>query len=429
MDSQFDNIYLIGLSLITYLFTCPTSRISYAIIIGITLIFTLWLGAIVFGLFRPADAYIWEKTSSNNYNQRLQKSDISTILEENLTWGEGIVSETDRTLLIPFVSSFFNSSLETSTKFRTAGMIITIMSLLIGSIFFARAFSSQKAIELLLIYSSTPSFAFYFDYGVSVGVCAALSFLSIGLTANILKTQSVFLYIFFGVFLSVCTYEYAPIRILAIGLYIFVALHLLKGSTNKYQLLLAMSFPILLIVYWNYTQGHIAMIYNHRGENVISMLSEPGWLRTLNNNAGNPPEDNLNKFTAAQAMLKNTLSELLYIITPRFAETIGDPPKFSLLYGFSGIFIISGISSLFYKFTGIKEKLGILSVVLCSGILLLLLATSRIDSHRVAVLVPWISYLQLLGFEFLFRSEILTLSVTYLFVLIQCILFNIYIIF
>lgn len=323
---------------------------------------------------------MWEGDTRNFLNAK-PKTFVDHI-SANLFWQDGLVSTPQRSLIFGIPLYFVNSLLEARILSLTLVVSMSYLALLL-----APNAVSRLAILLFLCHPIT---VFYSLYGVSVGAAIALAMLIVVVGLRLLQSTRNTVCLFFGALVALASYEYTPARFFSLLILLIVIFFQLRASRIKASLL-TVTFP-LMVFFWNLAHGRVEYFYASRGEQVINFLQQSDYIKMFfgKESLSSPTEMIL-------FLIEKNFPDLVKQFRFSFQVVTHDPPLIPLTFGFFGPLAVLGLIVLFL---GGKSQL-ILLLTPSIFIPALLLLTTRVDTHRISVLVAVVSILAGQGLMFL----------------------------
>lgn len=340
----------------------------------------------LFSLINPA-WLVWEGDTRNFLSK--EKPDLVSYFKQLLVWKDVLVS-TPQNSLVYGATLFLLSSLQQA---RLASLF-WILTFCFFSVLINPNSHIKWAVFLFLLH---PVVIFYSTYGVAVSVAVGLSFLitslvMVALNENYKKS----LYLFLGIVISVSFYEYVPVRFVAIFTLLFLGIVLLKRKRLVELALLAV-FPLACTIF-NLFLGRLEFFYSARGEQIINFFNHPDYLKEYIGTVERKPE---NFLSLLYTLIRHNFWDLLKHFNIDYSAIVThDPPSIPLLVGIYSLLFILGLLRLFGRnalFAGY-----LLYIIISISFLLLL--TTRVDTHRISVLVAPVTVVTAFALDFLYDN-------------------------
>jgi hypothetical protein len=345
------------------------------------------------GKFReiPKGFLVWETSVHQNIiKERNDYPSLSERIMSRTLWHDGLVSNGDQSLVFGGLATWQVMQID---DLRRLSLVLSFIVIALG--IWALLPLTKEYVIFIALFLSHTALLFFLGNGVNVGFAIGLSFLLLALLERGRRNDRSSLLYVSGVVLTMiaASYEYTPVRFIAlISAPLFIwNLWIKNKGIRKVYMLFCFVLPLLILVLYQSHFGSLQSFWNARGEQIGIARSLPEhWAYWLEIQGVHNPH-NLSNFGMLIETIRKRFPELLLIFfTPTDTAIWRDPPRVALLFGILPLFILIGL----YRY---KELLNCFFIVgSISGLMLL---TTRVDVHRMAVLIPWILLPAAFGFS------------------------------
>ncbi len=342
---------------------------------------------------------IWEYDTSWSLTRALHENQ-STIdfVTQRLGWNLGLVSTGDDALLFGTGVHLVWKLLPVSaTTLRLPAALLAVACLPAAWLAGRKCLGPTPAAATVVALAVTPALVYYGRYGTSLSGSLLAVLLALAACCAVVCRSGARWWVGLaaGTALFIATLGYAPARLTVVGLLAAVfLLALIHHRTHPRRMLAVAVLAAVVMSAWlfQYRLGRTFMFVNVRGEQVLTMVSQSGWLEDFLGLEVSPDElDWPGRFAVAGRLLENTVPQTgLTLITPLIDDQPpddvlhADPPILPLYQPWALVFGLWGLAISCRRLTRAPHML---LVAAFGASILPVLFTTRVDAHRLFMVV------------------------------------------
>jgi hypothetical protein len=347
----------------------------------------------------PGDLLVWEGSVIEGFGDALRAGQSAAgFLGEVVLWDEGLVSRGDHSLL--YGAPTYALLLGSGFGVLQLRIIAALLAAAAGAIVYAlsRRFGEAIATGAALALALSLPLLFYGRYGTSLTGAVVGSLLACWACWSLVAgpPRQWWRGLVAAVALIVATLGYSPGRLVALALLavvlLFSATRITRGE--RWRLAGLALLVVILAGFWTWQQrrGTAVSFLNARGEQIVNMMRQPGYLREF---LGQPEPDRPHTAGAwldvAGKLAADRAPEYLSVLGAPLHRRIGfpdvvgrDPPRLPLFIAPLLPFLLLGLTGSLRRLARL-ENVTLLAWLLAASVPLLL--TTRVDAHRLVLLV------------------------------------------
>jgi len=347
----------------------------------------------------PGQLLVWEPSVIEGFGAALRDGqDAADFLRATVLWDQGLVSRGDHSLLYgaPTYAIFLNAGFGVA-QLRIVAALLAVAAVAVAFLL-ARRFGSGVATATALALALSPPLLFYGRYGTSLsgtllGVLLA-TWACWGFLAA--PARQWWRGLVAALALIVATLGYSPGRLVVLALLAvtaaFTVARLRRDGLRRLGGLALLA--AVLVGFWVYqAQWGAAESFVHaRGEQIFNMMRQPGYLEEfLHRPKSDEPQRLATWIDVASTLVAQRAPEFLSVLGAPYGRQVRfdkvvlfDPPRLPLLIAPLLPFLLLGLAT---SLRGVRrpEHSTLLGWLLLGSLPLLL--TTRVDAHRMALLV------------------------------------------
>jgi len=347
----------------------------------------------------PGQLLVWEPSVIDGFGESLRAGrDAAAFLGASVLWDNGLVSRGDHSLLYgaPTYAVFLGAGFGVWQLRIVAALLAAAAVAVMAAL--ARRFGGGIATGAALAFALSPPLLFYGRYGTS---------LSGTLLGVLLATWACWAFVsgparqwwrgpLAALALIVATLGYSPGRLVVLALLaVTLVFTLARAERDKRRRLAALALLVATLAgFWAFQAHRDTAWYflNARGEQIVNMVTQPGYLEDfLGRPESNEPRTLGTWIDAARTLSAQRAPECLAVLGVPFGRRITfnevvywDPPRLPLFIAPLLPFLLLGLASSLRRVRR-PEHCTLLGWALLA--ILPLLLTTRVDAHRMALLV------------------------------------------
>ena len=347
----------------------------------------------------PGQLLIWEPPVIEGFGGALREGQGAVdFLRATLLWDEGLVSRGDHSLLYgaPTYAILLRAGFGV-VQLRIVAALLAAAAVMVTFLLAGR-FGGGAATGAALALVLSPPLLFYGRYGTSLSGTLLGALLATWACWGLLAAPARQWWrgLVAALALIVATLGYSPGRLVVLALLaVTLVFTLARAERDKRRRLAALALLVATLAgFWAFQAHRDTAWYflNARGEQIVNMVTQPGYLEDfLGRPESSEPRTLGTWIDAARTLSAQRAPECLAVLGVPFGRQIGfddvvywDPPRLPLFIAPLLPFLLLGLATSLREVRQ-PEHCTLLGWVLLA--ILPLLLTTRVDAHRMALLV------------------------------------------